>query len=320
MKIENIKTIITHNGGAHLDDFLSCCVLIARFSSITKIKRLPSGSELFQKDKNPEEVWVDVGGKYNKDLLQFDHHQLKQTIADTTEKGWYKPNNVVSAFQEILLYLYPSIGYDVMVDILPQFRHIAVSDNFGPKAALTDAFNVKNTSVELPQNLPIGELRSLLEISLLSIFASKDDHNKYDALWAVMEMIGKQIDVQISRYIEFEQKLTSSFQFFDNGKVAITELRGDEIIYHALYKFFRELSLMPVCIVAKSAQSNTYAVTRTAAYEKDYDLNDIKEKYKDKLSFVHNSGFLAVFNTTVNKSEVLKITSDFINNYNKQQN
>lgn len=64
--------IITHPGSAHLDDFLSCCLVIAKKGNVKKIKRKePDYGEI----KNPI-IWkLDVGEKYDPDTKCFDHHQ-----------------------------------------------------------------------------------------------------------------------------------------------------------------------------------------------------------------------------------------------------
>ena len=51
-----IKTIITHPGGAHKDDFLACAVLLSKFP-VSIFRRDPTEEEL----ADPEIAVVDIG-------------------------------------------------------------------------------------------------------------------------------------------------------------------------------------------------------------------------------------------------------------------
>lgn len=65
-----MKAIVTHPGTAHADDFLSCCILAAKFGAPI-YRREPT---LIDLDDDQETVVVDVGGKYEPAMLNFDHH------------------------------------------------------------------------------------------------------------------------------------------------------------------------------------------------------------------------------------------------------
>jgi len=64
--------IITHPGSAHLDDFLSCCLVVNKSGNVKQIKRKePNEAEI----KDPA-IWkLDVGEKYDPVIKCFDHHQ-----------------------------------------------------------------------------------------------------------------------------------------------------------------------------------------------------------------------------------------------------
>ena len=64
--------IITHLGSAHLDDFLSCCLVVNKSGNIKKIKRKePDKAEI----KDPA-IWkLDVGEQHDPEIKCFDHHQ-----------------------------------------------------------------------------------------------------------------------------------------------------------------------------------------------------------------------------------------------------
>ncbi len=66
-----VHTIVTHPGGAHKDDVLAVCVLIAKYGARV-IRREPTGAEL---DDSSIAV-VDVGGRHEPEKMNFDHHHF----------------------------------------------------------------------------------------------------------------------------------------------------------------------------------------------------------------------------------------------------
>ena len=65
--------IITHSGSAHLDDFLSVCVLLSKYDEINEVyrKSIVSDEEL-----NDKTIWkVDIGMVHDPIIKAFDHHQ-----------------------------------------------------------------------------------------------------------------------------------------------------------------------------------------------------------------------------------------------------
>ncbi|MBD36927.1 MAG: hypothetical protein CMI28_02470 [Opitutae bacterium] len=64
-----IKTIITHPGGAHKDDFLACSVLLSNHPA-SIFRRDPTEQEL----EDPEVAVVDIGHQHDPELNNFDHH------------------------------------------------------------------------------------------------------------------------------------------------------------------------------------------------------------------------------------------------------
>ncbi len=66
-----MKAILTHPGSAHKDDFLACCLLIARHG-LPVWRRDPLPQDL----DDPEILVVDVGGEHDPARGNFDHHQF----------------------------------------------------------------------------------------------------------------------------------------------------------------------------------------------------------------------------------------------------
>ncbi len=65
--------IITHSGFAHLDDFLSACLILYKDSEVDTILRQ---AEITEEELNDSAIWkVDIGQRHDPDLRAFDHHQ-----------------------------------------------------------------------------------------------------------------------------------------------------------------------------------------------------------------------------------------------------
>src|SRR5690606_8020672 len=66
-----VRAIVTHPGGAHKDDLLAVCVLIAEHGAPVA-RREPTPEDL----EDPEVAVVDVGGVHDPARSNFDHHQF----------------------------------------------------------------------------------------------------------------------------------------------------------------------------------------------------------------------------------------------------
>lgn len=73
-----IERIVTHPGGAHKDDLLATCVLIARHGCAVA-RRDPTDAEL----ADASVAIVDVGGSHDASLSNFDHHHFPRDHAPT---------------------------------------------------------------------------------------------------------------------------------------------------------------------------------------------------------------------------------------------
>lgn len=72
----SIELILTHPGSAHKDEFLACCLLIARHGAPI-VRREPGQPDL----DNPAVCVVDVGGEHDPARSNFDHHQFPRDHA-----------------------------------------------------------------------------------------------------------------------------------------------------------------------------------------------------------------------------------------------
>ncbi len=73
-----LSRIVTHPGGAHKDDLLAVCVLVAKYN-VPIVRREPTDQEL----QDPSVAVIDVGGSHDPERMNFDHHHFSRDHAPT---------------------------------------------------------------------------------------------------------------------------------------------------------------------------------------------------------------------------------------------
>ena len=69
----SFSRILTHPGSSHKDEFLACCLLLAKHA-VPIVRREPGDSDL----NDPGTAVVDVGGEHSPERGNFDHHQFSK--------------------------------------------------------------------------------------------------------------------------------------------------------------------------------------------------------------------------------------------------
>lgn len=159
-----MKAILTHPGSAHKDDFLACCLLVARYQ-IPIWRRDPDASDL----ADPGILVVDIGGEHEPDQGNFDHHQFP---AD------HPPICSLS------LVLQHFGIYDDARAFCEWLEPAEWFDSRGPFAT-ADWLGVERSLV--------NRLSSPIDITLLRRFAQKREHGPGEVIWEMMRMIGEDL-------------------------------------------------------------------------------------------------------------------------------
>lgn len=159
-----IKKIITHPGGAHKDEFLACCVLLAN-DSVSILRQEATDQDL----SDPQVVVVDVGHRHEPQLNNFDHHQFPRDAEPTCS----------------LSLVLSKLGiYEDARSFCPWLEVAEWFDCRGPK----DTADWLGLDREV-----VGKLNSPIDITILQGFAKKTEHNPGEPIWEVMQMIGKEL-------------------------------------------------------------------------------------------------------------------------------
>lgn len=159
-----MKFILTHPGSAHKDDFLACCLLIARFGVAVQ-RREPTGADL----ADPEIAVVDVGGDHDPAKQNFDHHQ-------------FPPDHEPICSLSLVL---QDLGlYEDARNFCEWLEPAEWFDTRGPFQT------AKWLGVERGV---MNQLNSPIDITLLRRFAQKKEIGPGNPIWEVMRMVGEDL-------------------------------------------------------------------------------------------------------------------------------
>ncbi len=162
--MQKIHTILTHPGGAHKDEFLACCVLVA-LTQAPILRREPGADDLADLGI----AVVDVGHEHAPDRNNFDHHQFP---AD------HPP---VCSLSLVLEHLGLREDARLFCDWLEAAEWF---DSRGPHET-AKWLGVSREALD--------RLISPVDITLLRRFAQGSRFDSSDAIWQVMRMVGEDL-------------------------------------------------------------------------------------------------------------------------------
>lgn len=162
--MSSITTLLTHPGGAHKDEFLACCVLLAKHP-VSIVRREPLEADL----RNPSTCVIDVGHEHDPKLHNFDHHQLPRDHPPTC--------SLSLVLQHLGLYEDAKQFCD-WLEVVEWF------DCRGP----IDTARWLGVTPEV-----CNKLISPVDVTLLRRFGASNELRPGDPIWEVMRMIGEEI-------------------------------------------------------------------------------------------------------------------------------
>ncbi|MCU0748544.1 MAG: MYG1 family protein [Akkermansiaceae bacterium] len=153
--------ILTHPGGSHKDEFLACCLLMARYG-VPVVRREPTDADL----ADPAIAVVDVGGEHDPARGNFDHHQFP------------KDSEPLCALSLVLQHL------GVYEDARKFCDWLEPAEWFDTRGPVETA---RWLGVDRDQ---MAKLHSPIDVTLLRRFAKTSELNPGEPLWEVMSWIG----------------------------------------------------------------------------------------------------------------------------------
>jgi len=271
-----IKTIITHPGGAHKDDFLACSVLLSNHS-VSIFRRDPTEQEL----EDPEVAVVDIGHQHAPDLNNFDHHQLPRD---------HEPTCALSL-------------------VLQKFEIYEDTKEFCSWLETTEWFDCRgphDTAEWLGVDREaMAKLNSPLDVTMFQAFAKQKEHHPGEPVWEVMKMMGTDLVQYVTGLRGRINQVAKIEEFWDLGqgedmiKVAFvprTEPEVEEASGGLAWRI-KELGLEEevVAMVYPDSRGGGYGMRR---YDDNLALDFSQLSEQPDVHFTHNRGFIAKTSST----------------------
>lgn len=256
------KLIITHAGEPHLDEILSVAMVLAHDPEVTFIERRdPTPGEM----EDPS-VWVlDLGGRLEPELRNFDHHQFPHGTIECT-----------------LSLLASHLGIARYLETVPWYRQIVLMDAIGPFRA-ADA-NGCNPEVVQAIYTPFAEffLRQFQEMNRISAT---------NPLFSHMKFMGENILNQYRREQERFDLL--------RRKSLISRVAGLDVIFFleevpepsmAMHAFAAEKGISGGVCVVRDDRNSGWSIKRLF---EDPAVDLYRLAGDRRVLFAHTSGFVA---------------------------
>ena len=266
-----IKTIITHPGGAHKDDFLACSVLLSTHP-VSIFRRDPTEQEL----EDPEVAVVDIGHQHDPELNNFDHHQLPRD---------HEPTCALSL-------------------VLQKFEIYEDTKEFCSWLETTEWFDCRgphDTAEWLGVDREaMAKLNSPLDVTMFQAFARQKEHHPGEPVWEVMKMMGTDLVQYVTGLRGRINQVAKIEEFWDLGqgedmiKVAFvprTEPEVEEASGGLAWRI-KELGLEEevVAMVYPDSRGEGYGMRR---YNDSPVVDFSKLSEEPEVHFTHNRGFIA---------------------------
>jgi hypothetical protein len=263
--------IVVHRGQAHADDFLAACV--CHYQTGAPVVRSDPDQEML----DSPDFWVlDQGGRFEPELHNFDHHQLKEEICSLTM---------------VLDYMF-GLGYRNSVRGL---RFIEIMDSYGLKKAAEFA-GVTQESLEI--------VASPIHSAVLKSF-SRFDGAVGDPMIEMMWAVGREICAQITDSQKLLDALTEGYAIMEASGVKVLDVT--RCVPPAGYSH----DSLPTKIWCKSKGVNPDVIlTRDARRGGFYrmvsvNIDSLSFLPNGRSSFTHASGLLTSFENYNDHQEIL---------------
>ena len=159
-----VSMILTHPGGAHKDDLLAVCVLIAEHGAPV-VRRVPSPAEL----DDPGVAIVDIGGSHDPARMNFDHHHFERAHP-------------------------PTCALSLVLDSLGMYRDALRFCDWLEPAEWFDSRGPTKTAkwLGVPRKA-IAQLHSPIDVTLLRRFAKAEALAPGETLYEFMRLVGEDL-------------------------------------------------------------------------------------------------------------------------------
>ncbi|MBT8496326.1 MAG: MYG1 family protein [Deltaproteobacteria bacterium] len=271
-----VRSIVTHPGGAHKDDLLAVCVLVAQHRAPVS-RREPTAAEL----ADPEVAIVDIGGAHQPELHNYDHHHFPRE---------HPPTCALSLVLEHQGLYQDALTFCDWLETAEWF------DSRGP---------VKTAAWLGVPRRAISQLNSPIDMTLLRRFAAASELVPGDTLYEFMAMVGQDLLDYLS---EVHDRLSFAREHVQRWNIE----KGDETIAAVFLPRTDPLASEPSATVAgfvraegpeqevaatiyPDRRGSGYGISR---YEDHPRLDFSRVEDQPDVHFAHKSGFMCKTSAT----------------------
>lgn len=281
---EKIKTIVTHPGHAHRDDFLSVCFVLAMCAEKHNYPSLKRRDPTEDDLNDPSIVVLDVGEKHQPELSNFDHHQFSRDSEPCCA--------LTLILQNMTIYEEANRG----------FRWLNVTEKFDSKGP----FYVAN-EIGVEWNKISDATFSPIEEVILHRFSKFTGFNQKSSIYILMTTIGEELLKTLELFTARWQQLSDS--------VTTTSIQGNEIIFSlgilgdndpsfALNAYVAEKHPNAIATITHDDRGNGYCLFRLNDSTK-IDFSQIEND--ERVLFAHKNGFVAKTHDKLESTEILEL-------------
>lgn len=264
-------TILTHPGSAHKDEFLACSVLLA-LHPVPIVRREPTEPEL----ADPGVCVVDVGGRHEPALHNFDHHQFPREQTPTC------------SLSLVLMHL------GLYEDARRFCEWLEVAEWFDCRGPVATA-EWLGVAREV-----VNQLSSPVDGSLIRRFAKSARIEKGDLVWELMRLVGEDllafVRLMHQRFVQIEQNSTLWELVLPGGPAKVLflprvdPLPEDPSFAIDRYADHKGLAGQLHAVVYPDSRGTGYGLSRFRDHPRFDFLRIAKHP---QVHFVHARGFLA---------------------------
>ena len=271
-----IRFVLTHPGGAHKDDLLAVCVLIAKYGAPV-VRREPTQEEL----RDNGVAIVDVGGHHDPELMNFDHHQFPRDREPICALSLVlKHFGLYESARQFCDWLEPAEWFDCR----------------GPKKT-AEMLGVPRRAV--------SQLNSPIDVTLLRRFSQASEISPGETLYEFLRFVGEDLleYLHVARErLEFVSQHVEHWsveyegEFIETVFLPRTEPLADEpSTAVGNYIRSRKLEDSVAAIVYPDRRGDGYGISR---YEDHPQLDFSLVKDEQDVHFAHKSGFMCKTSAT----------------------
>lgn len=215
------RMILTHPGGAHKDEFLACCLLVASYL-LPIVRREPSAEDL----ADPSLFVVDVGGEHHEARSNFDHHHFPADHVPCCALTLImKHLEIYDDAREFCEWLEPAEWFDVR----------------GPNET-AKWLGISRES--------LSKLSSPIDMTILRRFAQYSEISVNEAMWEIMRWIGEDLISYIKNLRQRLNFLAENIEIWPlsgelEGKTVVFLPRTDPMPAEPSSGIFRHIQKLP---------------------------------------------------------------------------